>query len=116
MKKIRFLSYFISFILLFSILAFSQNSKDFIESSFLVAKTSHGGYIIAGITSHGFGGDLWLAKINHELIGVKDGDSNPDDYILYQDYPDPFNPVINISYQIPGRRFVTLKGLCHFRR
>ena len=53
------------------------------------------GYAILGSTS---------------VTGVEDEDYIlPEDYILYQSYPNPFNPTTTIKYSIPNSGAVSLK-------
>jgi hypothetical protein len=78
-------------------------------------QTSDGGYVVTGMTSPGFGGDLWLARISKESTDIpepKDDQDNPrptTDYVLNQNYPNPFNPSTRISYSIRNSDFVVLK-------
>jgi len=44
-----------------------------------------------------------------EIIGVVNSSANPDDYKLYQNFPNPFNPATIINYKINQSGFVTLK-------
>lgn len=44
-----------------------------------------------------------------ENIGVFESSGNPDDYKLFQNFPNPFNPATIISYKINQSGFVTLK-------
>jgi hypothetical protein len=72
-------------------------------------QSSDSGYILTGMTSHGFGGDLWLAKINHEPAGIRESKSSVYDYALYQNYPNPYNPYTKIKYEIPQESNVSIK-------
>ena len=62
--------------------------------------SADGGYVITGMTSHGFGGDLWLAKLHPNPSGITDNPGTVNDYVLYQNYPNPFNPTTVISWQL----------------
>ncbi|MBL8008225.1 MAG: peptidase S8, partial [Ignavibacteria bacterium] len=42
-------------------------------------------------------------------ISVFESSGNPDDYKLFQNFPNPFNPATVISYKINQSGFVTLK-------
>lgn len=44
-----------------------------------------------------------------ENIDSFNSSGNPDDYKLYQNFPNPFNPATIISYKINQSGFVTLK-------
>lgn len=46
---------------------------------------------------------------NSGSVGVINSSVNPDDYKLYQNFPNPFNPATIISYKINQGGFVTLK-------
>jgi hypothetical protein len=61
-----------------------------------------GGYVITGMTSYGFGGDLWLAKLGDESTGIPINNDVKDvtQYVLYQNYPNPFKNVTTISFEI----------------
>ncbi len=79
------------------------------DISFNGILSSDGGYVVTGMTSGGFGGDLWLAKIGKEPTGTEDKESNPNDYILHQNYPNPFNLITTIKYSISTNGYVQLK-------
>ena len=45
-----------------------------------------------------------------QLDGIGSGNSSlSDDYKLYQNFPNPFNPVTKLSYKINNEGYVTLK-------
>jgi hypothetical protein len=80
----------------------------FTDIAFCGIQSADSGYVLTGMTSHGFGGDLWLTKINNEPTGIKDSKSSVYDYTLFQNYPNPFNPVTIIKYSLPVKSKVKL--------
>jgi len=46
----------------------------------------------------------WLSKTNEELVALED----PINYYISANYPNPFNPTTQISYQLPKNSFVNL--------
>ncbi|KPL07661.1 hypothetical protein AMJ86_03510 [bacterium SM23_57] len=70
-------------------------------------QTSDNGYVLTGMTSSGFGGNLWLAKLGHPS-GVRNRPSAVTDFALHQNYPNPFNASTTISYDIPKPCWVNI--------
>ena len=48
-------------------------------------------------------------NISEELVGVGSGIALPTEFALYNNYPNPFNPVTNITYDIASATDVTLE-------
>ncbi|MBN3034560.1 MAG: hypothetical protein JW861_03180 [Bacteroidales bacterium] len=68
------------------------------------------GYAIAGMTSYGFGGNIWLARLCPEPAGIADRDdgSVADDVVLYQNAPNPFSEKTTISFELKRPAIVSL--------
>ena len=87
------------------------------DNGWCVQQTSDGGFIVSGTADFGsFGAghdDVWLIKtdsLGHTTpLGVSDQRAGlPEGFTLYPAYPNPFNPVATIRYELPVRTAVTL--------
>ena len=71
-------------------------------------QTSDAGYVLTGMISAGFGGNLWLAKLGHEPSSSEIDPPMITNYFLSQNYPNPFNASTALTYTIPHQGKITL--------
>ena len=74
------------------------------ELTFLWNVEAHDG---TDSTTAGGGPRTLIVNANALYMGV-DGNTIPDQFALYDNYPNPFNPRTNINYDIPEATDVTL--------
>jgi hypothetical protein len=55
------------------------------------------------------GSRMMTLNISEELVGVDGGIAVPTEFALHNNYPNPFNPVTNITYDIAQNSEVTLE-------
>jgi len=82
------------------------------DLAYSVQQTADGGYIVAGYTeSFGAGDhDFYLVKTGPDQSGTELSTIGvPSQYILYPNWPNPFNPSTQIAYVLPKTGRVSLK-------
>ena len=60
-------------------------------------------------TGYAVGDNGVILKLDPSLVGYKENPPTINDFILYHNYPNPFNPSTHIGFQIADRGFVSLK-------
>ncbi|MFC2088518.1 T9SS type A sorting domain-containing protein, partial [Calditrichota bacterium] len=73
--------------------------------------TSDNSFVITGMTAGtGIGdGSIWLAKIGQGQSGIRNDGIKNMNYVLSQNFPNPFNSETQIKYTISSPNLVTLK-------
>lgn len=79
------------------------------DVAFSGALCSDGGYVVTGMTSYGFGGNLWLAKLGVNPAGDESPDPIADEFPrLHQNFPNPVRTETRIDFEVPGAGEVSL--------
>jgi len=82
------------------------------ESSYQIRPTSDGGYIIAGARGVGYMNTrAYLIRLAPDPEGIVDNRNNhiAEKFVLYPNYPNPFNSATTIRYQVQATTEVTLR-------
>ncbi len=83
------------------------NSYDFAYS---IALDNSGNVIVTGMSYNGKTGEDYVTIKYSQTTGINQSSSElPEHFRLSQNFPNPFNPVTNIEFQISKWGFVTLK-------
>ncbi len=82
------------------------------ESSYQIRRTADGGYIIAGAREVGtWDTRAYLVRLAPDPEGIEENHDNhiAEKFVLYPNYPNPFNSATTIRYQVQATTEVTLK-------
>ncbi len=61
------------------------------------------------IVSYDYSGNRTISSPLEIVTNIESGNISPTKYVLQQNFPNPFNPVTEITYQIPKTAFVNLE-------
>ena len=64
-------------------------------------------YILSAVDSHG-NESGFSEEVSATIVGIEGGEIIPSDYVLYDAYPNPFNPSTTIKYGLPYQSDATL--------
>ena len=82
------------------------------ELAYDIQQTTDGGYIIIGMimSQSTMGEDVYLIKIaGPTIVHDEIGPTVPQKCLLYENYPNPFNPITTIDFELPKSGEVILK-------
>jgi hypothetical protein len=78
-----------------------------LTNGFIYCLAVNGSKLFAGAPN----GEIWSRPLSEIITAVEERTKNSivDNYLLYQNFPNPFNPATTINYQISKESYVTLK-------